>query len=138
MTKKITKKQKTYKALIVEDEEPLAYAVKSKMEKWGISAVTARTADQVINYLKEVGEIDFIWLDHYLLGEENGLDIMVRLKSEESPWKNIPVFVVSNTVGQDKICEYIEFGAQKYYVKAEVKLDDVVGEIKNFLSKKEK
>lgn len=116
--------------LIVEDEQPLAEAIKIKLEKNSFAVVVARSAEQVLNYLKDLKKVDAIWLDHYLLGKETGLDILTRVKNDESPWKTVPVFVVSNTASDDKVKAYLELGVEKYYVKAEVKLDDVVEAIK--------
>jgi len=116
--------------LVVEDERPLLDAIRIKLEKSGFSVVTARSVEQALNHVKDVGNIDAIWLDHYLLGKESGLDFVVNCKQENSWCKNIPIFVVSNTATPEKVKAYLELGVEKYYVKAEKRLDDVIGEIK--------
>ena len=134
MNKKIAKEEVI---LVVEDERPLADAIKVKLEKNGFAVVTARTVQQTLNYLEDLGTVDAIWLDHYLLGKENGLDFMAQLKTNEGRWKNIPVFVVSNTANPDQVQSYLRFGVYKYYTKADYRLDDIIGEIKSFLENPE-
>jgi len=116
--------------LVVEDERPLLEAVKAKLEKNNFVVVTARTVEQALNYMDELEKIDAIWLDHYLLGKENGLDFVTKLKAKDGKWAKIPIFVVSNTATPDKVQSYLKLGINKYYVKAEHRLDEIIAEIK--------
>ncbi len=115
--------------LAVEDEQPLLEAIKAKLEKSGFSVVTARTVEQAKNHLLDIGKIDVIWLDHYLLGKENGLDFVAWCKKDGSQFKKIPIFVISNTASADKVQTYLKLGVNKYYVKAEKRLEEIIGEI---------
>ena len=124
-------KQKTI--LVVEDERPLLEAIKIKLEKSGFVVVTARSVEQTLDYLNEIHTVDAVWLDHYLLGKENGLDFVTKLKSQDGEWSNIPIFVVSNTATPDKVQAYIRFGVNKYYTKADHKLEEIIKDIKSFL-----
>lgn len=119
--------------LVIEDERPLIEAIKTKLEKNGFAVTTARTVEQALNYMEDIGTIDAIWLDHYLLGKEDGLDFVTKLKSHDGKWKHIPIFVVSNTASPDKVQSYIRLGISKYYVKAEHRLDEIIKEIRSFL-----
>jgi CheY-like chemotaxis protein len=123
--------------LVVEDERPLAEAIRAKLETEGFEVATSRTVEQALNYLQELSHVDAIWLDHYLLGKEDGLDFVAKLKSVGGAWNHIPVFVVSNTAGTEKIQSYINFGIEKYYIKAEHKLEDIINDIKSVLKKEE-
>jgi response regulator of citrate/malate metabolism len=78
-----------------------------------------------------------IWLDHYLLGKENGLDFVSWCKNEEKQYKNIPIFVVSNTATPEKVQTYLRLGINKYYVKAEKRLEEIINEINSFLENPE-
>jgi len=120
--------------LIVEDELPLAEAVKIKLEKTGFTAVTARSVSQALDYLKDDVHIDAIWLDHYLLGQENGLDLVAQIKEKDSKWNNIPIFVVSNTASVDKVQSYLRLGVNKYYIKSNFRLDSIIKDIDDFLN----
>jgi len=120
--------------LIVEDEKPLLEAIKQKLEFNGISSVTARSVDQALSYLEEIDGVSGIWVDHYLLGKENGLDLLAKVKDKNSKWKNIPIFVVSNTASPDKIKSYIALGASEYYTKSDHKLSEIIEDIKRHLA----
>lgn len=118
--------------LVVEDEVPLQKAIKTKLEKSGFSVVTARKTKQALNLLKDLERIDVIWLDHYLLGQEDGLDLVIKLKADIR-WKKIPIFVVSNTASADKVNTYLKFGVNKYYTKADYRLDQIIDDINKTL-----
>lgn len=118
--------------LVVEDEKPLLEAVHIKLEKSGFSVVTARTAEQAYGLIEDIAKIDAIWLDHYLIGKENGLDLVIKLKSNED-YKNIPIFIVSNTASADKVKSYINLGVNKYYVKSNYRLDSIISDIQESL-----
>jgi CheY-like chemotaxis protein len=120
------------KILVVEDEKSLLEAISTKLEKTGFKVAKARTYEEAIVAL-EVGNVGVIWLDHYLMGKKDGLDIITECKKEGSPYIEIPIFVVSNTASAEKVQKYIQLGAVKYYVKAEKKLEDIITDIKNYL-----
>lgn len=124
--------------LVVEDEKPLLEAIKQKLELNDFSVVTARSVEQAINYIQEIEKIDVIWLDHYLLGKENGLDFVAKIKEPDSKWKNIPIVVVSNTATPSKINVYLRLGVTKYYTKADYRLEQIINDINDFLSNGEK
>ncbi|MFH1233308.1 MAG: response regulator [Patescibacteria group bacterium] len=121
--------------LVVEDERPLLGAIKIKLEKNGFAVLTARSVEQALNHLEDVGKVDVIWLDHYLLGKENGLDFMVKCKQDGSWCKNVPIYVVSNTASADNVQAYLKFGVNKYYVKAVTRLDEIIQEIDTEINK---
>ncbi len=116
--------------LVVEDERPLADAIKAKLEKSDFVVVTSKTVEQALNYLDDSGVVDAVWLDHYLIGKEDGIDFVTKLKEKDGKWRNIPIFVVSNTAGPDKIMSYIQLGVNKYYTKSDYRLDEIISEIK--------
>jgi DNA-binding response OmpR family regulator len=120
--------------LIVEDELPLQKAIRIKLEKSGFEVVTARSVDQALNHLKDVEGVDAIWLDHYLLGKETGLDFVTKIKNSPK-LKTIPVFIVSNTATPEKAKSYLHLGAEKYYMKSDYRLDQIVKDIKKNLNK---
>ncbi len=122
--------------LLIEDEAPLLKAIKTKLEKHEFEVVTARKVKQALNLLEDLERVDVIWLDHYLLGREDGLDFLVALK-ENKVWKNIPVFVVSNTASPSRIRAYLQLGIEKYYTKSDYRLEDIICDIKKTLKLKE-
>ena len=119
--------------LVIEDERSLAKVIGDKLEHAGFEVLTTRTVDQGLEYMEEISSIDTIWLDHYLFGEKTGLDFVARLKSFDSKWRNIPIFVVSNTASKDNLQSYIKLGVNKYSVKTDHRLDEMTREIKDYL-----
>ena len=120
--------EESKRLMIVEDERPLIEAIEAKLKIEGFQTVTARSVEGAIGLLKDGVRIDAIWLDHYLLGKENGLDFVSKLK-EHDKWKTIPIFVVSNTASHDKVTHYLHLGVNKYYIKAEHRLEDIIKDI---------
>ncbi|OQB05498.1 MAG: Transcriptional regulatory protein YycF [bacterium ADurb.Bin212] len=114
------------KFLIIEDEMPLLNAISLKMQKSGAEVATARSADEAKKILHEF-DPDLIWLDHYLLGDEDGIEILKRIKKDTST-ASIPVFLVSNTCTDEKYQEYHDLGVKKYYLKSSCRLDEVVSD----------
>jgi DNA-binding response OmpR family regulator len=119
--------------LVVEDELPLQNAIRRKLEKSGFDVVTARNVEQAREQLSTAPNIDAVWLDHYLLGKQNGLDLVFTCKAEGSAHSTIPIFLVSNTASADKVQAYLTLGVNKYYVKAERRLGDIIEDLKTEL-----
>lgn len=115
--------------LVVEDETPLLLALQKKLVLSGFDVVVARSAKQALNALKDVGGVDFIWLDHMLLDDETGLDFLRVIKKDDK-FKNIPVYVVSVTADKETIDEYMRLGATKNYAKHEFSISDIIKDIK--------
>jgi DNA-binding response OmpR family regulator len=121
--------------LVLEDERPLLEAIKLKLEKNNFEVVTARSVEQAKQYVYELEEVDGIWLDHYLIGKESGLDFVAWCKEDDNTkCKNVPIFVVSNTASSDKVSTYMSLGAKKYFIKSNHRLDEIISEIKESLS----
>jgi CheY-like chemotaxis protein len=73
-----------------------------------------------------------IWLDHYLLGIKSGLDFVAMLKKNRLG-KNLPLFVVSNTISQDKLQSYLSLGVVNVYAKVDHRLDEIITDIKKYI-----
>jgi len=114
--------------LVVEDEAPLLRAIQKKLEASEYDVVTARTVEQALGLMEDVENIDLIWLDHYLLGKDTGLEFVKKIK-ENKKWEKIPIFLVTNTATASKVHTYIGLGVEKYFVKSSARLDDIISEI---------
>lgn len=122
--------------LIVEDELPIVEVVRFTMTKKKMDTVTAKGVAQAIEYIHQIPEIDAVWLDHYLLGKEGGLDFMRHLHDHDASRK-LPVFVVTKSSSPEKQKAYADLGAVAFYVKIEHHLADIVQGIKSYLEKDE-
>ncbi|HXH27146.1 MAG TPA: response regulator [Candidatus Acidoferrum sp.] len=127
----MTKKKKI---LVVEDEEPLRYAITKKLETYGLEPIGANSVDSALQQLKNNGPIAAVWLDHYLIGTKDGLDFVVSMRSNKE-FAKIPVYVVSNTATDAKVSTYIKLGVEKYYVKSDHRLDEIIGDILDNIEK---
>jgi DNA-binding response OmpR family regulator len=116
-------------ALVIEDERPLASAIKTKLGRAGFGVAVARSVAQAKNHITDLGSVDAIWLDHYLIGKELGIGFLAWCKSSKK-YKDIPVFFISNTVSPDKVIDYKQLGIQEYFVKANHRLEEIVAIIK--------
>lgn len=148
---------KAHTILVIEDERALLDVVKNRLVRKGFGVMTARSVDEVFNasleerglgviavtsikqaleHLEDLEKIDAIWLDHNLIGKENGIHFVKKLKANGGRWKNIPIFVISNTEKSDTIKSYLNLGISKYYIKSNHKLDEIIKDIDTTLDKK--
>ncbi|MEI7451940.1 MAG: response regulator [Candidatus Falkowbacteria bacterium] len=126
-------KNEKFRILVLEDEPSLQEVVKDKLTYAGFEVFAVNSVHAALAVLDNPDKIDAIWLDHYLLGESDGLDFVIMLKSSDK-FKNIPIFVVSNTASPDKIQSYIHLGVTATYVKADVHLADIINDVKKALA----
>jgi len=54
---------------------------------------------------------------------------------KNSKLSKIPVIIVSNTATDDKIKTLLSLGINKYFLKAENRLEDIISELKIILQK---
>ena len=117
--------------LVVEDDKALLGAIRSKLETKDIITFGAVSVAQALELMVKE-KIDAIWLDHYLLGKENGLDFVAKVKLNNS-WKSIPIFLVSNSTTLDKVSSYLALGVNRYYTKSDFKLEQIITDILNYV-----
>jgi CheY-like chemotaxis protein len=137
--------------LVIEDDNALLGAITAKLDKTNFTVISARSVDEVftkdffpeestaiisplsitsvLDHLQNLTKIDAIWLDHNLIGGDDGLDFIVKFKANGGTWSTIPIFVVSNSANPDLIKTYAEIGINHYYLKAEHRLEDIVSDI---------
>jgi DNA-binding response OmpR family regulator len=130
--------------LVVEDERALLDIVNKRLEKKGFGVINARSVDQVFNagvsleqvlaHLEDLEKIDAIWLDHNLIGPENGIDFVKKIRANGGRWKKLPIFVISNTESTETIKSYVKLGINKYYIKSNNKLDDIIKDIGSLIN----
>jgi CheY-like chemotaxis protein len=142
--------------LVMEDERPLLLAINEKLEQNDFNVISARSVDQAfggdmdkkklnsvtlksieqaLRYLESLEQVDAIWLDHHLVGGEDGLDFLKKFKGNGGRWNKIPVFVVSNAASSETVKSYLKSGVSKYYIKSDHRLDEIIKDIKLFLDK---
>ena len=122
------------KLLVVEDEPLLLEVIGKKLKNKKIQAFLADSAQKAFEFLsKETVLPDAIWLDYYLKGT-NGLEFVTELKNNKK-WANIPIIVVSNSASTEKVSNMLTLGVNKYLLKANFRIEDIVNEISNLIKK---
>ncbi|QQG47361.1 MAG: response regulator [Candidatus Woesebacteria bacterium] len=111
--------------MVIEDEVLLLQAIARKLELSGFNVVSCSSAEQAVDYLKNMNTSPaLIWLDYYLK-DMNGLDFMKMIKANPL-WSKIPVVVVSNSASEQKQNALASMGIKKYILKAENTLSDII------------
>ena|SRR2546421_8429032 len=118
--------------MVVEDEDLLLQAITKKLKLSGMDVLSCSSGKQALDYLTSLDALpDAIWLDFYLR-DMNGLAFMETLQ-KNAAWSAIPVVVVSNSASPDKINHMLALGVKKYILKAEYRLDEIIGMIRDFM-----
>jgi len=117
--------QDSKKVLLIEDDEFLSqllanFDVAPDAEK-GLAKVRAGTCGLIV-------------LDIILPGMD-GYEALRQIKADRELAK-IPVLILSNLGQQEEIKLGLSLGAETYLVKAQVSLDEIVGEINRILARK--
>lgn len=121
-----------YTILVVEDEASLSSVITKKLKLNDFSVFDANNVNDAVDILKN-NKIDAVLLDHQLLGEGSGLDLVAKMKKEKSSWSSIPIFIASNTAKPENIKSYMQLGVDKYYTKSNVSLESIIDDIKKIL-----
>ena len=127
-------KKETKVILVIEDEQPLLEIIKTTLLKNNFEVVCCRDVISGLKLINDQARIDLVWLDHYLLGKETGIDFVVKIKHGHSK-NEIPIFVVSVSADFAKSREYMELGAEKFYTKSDFGLQEIIDDIKNYFKK---
>ncbi|MAZ40506.1 response regulator [bacterium] len=125
--------EKSKKILIVEDEKPLNEALRAKLEDSGFDVAVETDGESGLKHAKN-DPPDLILLD-ILMPEMGGLEMLTHLKHEDS-LKNIPIIVLTNMENKESIADAVLEGVSDYFIKADIRLDDLIGKIKDKLETK--
>jgi CheY-like chemotaxis protein len=119
--------------LVLEDERTLARAVRDALTGRGFDVTLVNNVHDGLEHIKNIGRVDAIWLDHYLLGSGSGVDFVIQIKSKKE-WQTIPIFVVSNTASTTNIRSYIQLGVHNYYTKADYDINQIITDVEYALA----
>ncbi|MCX6786121.1 MAG: response regulator [Candidatus Komeilibacteria bacterium] len=121
------------KVLFIEDDPDQIFLYQTKFKLEGYNFISSRDGKAGLN-LAEKEKPNLILLD-VLLGDENGIDILKNLKTNEKT-KNIPVIVFSNFAKKETIEQALTLGAVDYIIKSKVVPSEIVKKVAETLSKK--
>ena len=120
---------KKKKVLVLEDEEALCKALCIKLENRGYEPIVAGNGEVAISEIN-TRNLDLAILD-LVTPKIDGFRVLKHLKE-----KNIdtPVFVVSNLSQKEDINRVLDMGANKYFIKSNVSLSEILEETEKILS----
>lgn len=119
--------------LVVEDDKLLREAIQEELEEALYQVQAAENSVEAFKII-ESNPVDLIYLDIMLPGELNGFDILKKLKAEDSPYKSIPVIMLSNLGQLDEIDRAMQLGAADFVVKSSINLPRLIEITKSKLS----
>jgi len=113
--------------LIVEDEPAMVKIVSNRLEHDGIKVIYANDGEAGLSAAL-ANHPDLILLD-ILMPKMHGMELLRKLRAEQ--WgKQIPVIILTNLSDPEKETEAIKELNSEYYVKANVKFEDIIDKIK--------
>jgi two-component system OmpR family response regulator len=125
------------KILVVEDEIVMSKPLTDELREEGFEVSVAHNGQEGVEIaLRE--KPDLILLD-ILMPVMDGLAMMEHLRNEGQLWgKNVPIILLTNlSAGEEKIMKAITKHEPAYFlVKSDWTLSDVVGKIRERLSRK--
>lgn len=119
--------------LIIEDDEVLLRALYLTFHKAGFEIASATDGESGLKMAQRMTP-SIILLD-LLLPKMSGFDVLKNLKADPKV-KDIPVIILSNLGDSGDVDKVKDLGAIDYFVKADVKLADLVKRVQGILAKK--
>ncbi len=120
----MSKKKSTPSLLIVEDEKPIAHALKLKCESEGYTTVLVADGVEALEVLATTS-FDCILLDLIMPGKD-GFTVLAEMKE----WSTkTPIIVLSNLGQESDRARCKELGAIDYFIKADMSIAQVVAAV---------
>lgn len=116
------------KVMIVEDDKPMAMALKLKLESSGFDVVVASDGEDGLKMIEEVN-LSLILLD-LVMPRMDGFKFLEELKKRGS---KIPVMVLTNLGEDEDEARAKELGAEKFFTKSKTTIKSIVEEVEDFL-----
>jgi DNA-binding response OmpR family regulator len=109
--------------LVVEDDKFLVNIYRIKFTEKNFEVIVAMDGVEAINELQK--KIPDIILLDLLMPKKDGFEVLTELK-KKIEWKDIPVVVATNLGQSEDIKRALAMGANNYFVKSNVRIDEVV------------
>ncbi len=121
------------KVLFVEDDPDQLFLFQQVFNLKGLLTIPATTIEEALR-MAFIDRPDLILLD-VMLHNENGLDIMEKLKQDEAT-KDIPIFVFTNTDKKEFKDRAEKLGAEDYIIKSETIPQEMAQRIQEFMEER--
>jgi CheY-like chemotaxis protein len=103
----------TYRVLVIDDDEPVLEVLKDTLEIERLQVVTALSAEEGLNTLRQGCKVDVVVSDVLLPGM-SGIDLLKQIKQE---FADLPVILITGYSGQFGPKEAMAAGADGYFAK---------------------
>ncbi len=120
--------KKSKRILIIEDERPLTMALELKLKDAGFEIDLAYDGEEGLAKI-EKNNYDLILLD-LIMPKKDGFTLLQDMKDKGI---KTPVIALTNLSQQEDIDRVKVFGVDKYFVKSDTPLHQIVDEVKKFL-----
>lgn len=121
---------KKKKILVLEDEAALSKALCIKLQNEGFDPVPVDNGEAALREI-DTRKFDLAILD-LVTPRIDGFGVLKHLREKDT---EVPVFVVSNLSQKEDIDRVLALGANKYFIKSNVSLTEILEEAKNILKK---
>lgn len=121
------------KILIIEDDRFVRKAYEAKLTSAGFAVITAIDGGEAIE-LTKTEKPDLVLLD-LMLPVVSGFEYL-RVIKENPETKGIPIIIISNLGQEEDVQRGLEMGVDAYFIKAKVKVEEMVEKIKELVAKK--
>lgn len=111
--------------LIIEDEKPLAHALRLKLEHEGFNVINVENGDDGLTTL-EKEKVDLLLCDLIIHGL-NGFQVLEKIKEEKI---NTPVMIMTNLSQEEDKKRALDLGAIEFFIKSETTISEIVESIK--------
>lgn len=116
------------KILLIEDDIYLSEIYRTFLEKEGFKCFSAKDGISGLKMIKKI-KPDLVILD-IIMPNLDGWEVLKKIKEKFS---NLKVFVLSNLDSPDEIKKALSLGAERYFIKVNFQVKEVVREVKKYL-----
>lgn len=120
---------KNTKILVAEDENPMAQALKTKLEKSGYDVDIATDGKDAIAKI-DASDYDLYILD-LMMPDVDGFGVLEHLKAKNS---TAPTIVCTNLSQPEDEARALKLGAKECFVKSNISLQEIVEQVKKHIS----
>ena len=120
---------KASKILVLENDTALSKALCIKLQNGGYKTVAVEDGESAIQKIDKE-KFDLVILD-LVAPRIDGFGVLKHLKER---YTSVPVFVVSNLSQKEDIDRVFDLGANKYFIKSNVSLAEILEEAKKVLT----
>jgi DNA-binding response OmpR family regulator len=117
------------KILLIEDDKFLRTILEKKLIAEGFEVISAADGDEALEKIIS-NKPDLILLD-IILPKKSGFLVLENIKKDPE-LRNVPVLIISNLGQEDDVRKGLSLGANEYFVKAKISLDEIVKKVKEY------